>query len=68
MCADLNEAALLIFEELVGYNKKRQILHEARTVWLTIKHTDSLMWIPIWRESKEGRKRAKERTQQAKVF
>lgn len=62
MCTDLDEAALLIFEELVGYNKKLQILYEARTVWLTIKHSDSLMWIPVWREIEEGRKRAKEKT------
>ena len=62
MCTDLNEAALLIFEELVGYNKKLHILYEARTVWLTIKHIDSLMWIPVWKESEDRRKRAKERT------
>lgn len=57
MCTCLNEAALLIFEELVEYNKETTSFKLSQN-WLTIKHTDSLMWNPIWREVEERGKRA----------
>lgn len=45
-----------------GIIKKLHILNEVRTAWLTIKHTDSLMWISVWREVEERGKRAKKGT------